>query len=182
MRVLSARDLQRVSWLNKYSEKELIEIKRDKVVAKALAEIGFDVSKPIQIYASVHRDLAKHVALGYVFAGEVLNSRKFLTSNVATLTDVLCASANHDVSLTEALAQLAGKSPNYCHTNPGDENKELFKDQYEVDWQNISYEILIMNQYRDKIRGPAYNSWGSPTTASEYADWLKSNRKIHENS
>lgn len=173
MKTISFRDLQRVSWLAKYSEENLLDIKRDKLVVKVLSQIGFNCTKALQYSYAYHRDLTGFINFGYMVSGEIDLSRSFLTSKLADLTDILVASAHTDISLTVTLAELAGKFTKYGITGSVPNEKGIYSDQWNPNWKEVEEKINQATLMIAKIRGPAYNEVGSPKTVEEYAYFYK---------
>ena len=178
-RSISLRDIQKVSYLSKYSEKELLSIHRDDEVNGVLATLGFDLEQPILYFPCLHRDLTNHVAIGYLAIGETQINRSFIDGPFADLTSRLEAAAYNDVSLMIEIASLATVSREYgANEELGlDDNsywEDEFKGQLEPDWQIQQEKLLVLEKVRDSIRGSPYNASGSLKTPEEYKEYLES--------
>jgi hypothetical protein len=167
-----------VSWLSKYTEKDLLSINRDEEVNRALAVIGYDLDEPILYAPALHRDMTGHTEIGYLIYGSTQINRSWIDSPFASLTERLEAVCYRDVSLFQELAKLGCAVREYggekvSTDDFGYEPEDLPPDQLEPDWKESGAEIEKLVAARDEIRGTCYSESGALKTPSEYLSWME---------
>lgn len=168
-RVMSFRDLQLIPELSAYTEIELLYIERDALVNKYLAQLGFNVNKPVLYVPNKHRDIQGGVGIGYRAVGEISNDRVFLNSRLCSTIERLLAASVEDISLTKELSKLMGNSAIFRSDRMDGEDEEFPDCLIEPDYEQVKAEILNLEMVRDEIRGDKYNEYGNLKTAREYA-------------
>lgn len=170
MKAISFSDIKRASWLQGFSEVDMLSIENDEKVNRVLDALGVDCEYGISYYAAQHRNLAGDVLVGYLAAGEIQINRNHLTSPFADLTDILAASAYTDLSLTFELGELSGKQ--HCYESllslDDDTEKGFPKELVEPSCEQIGEQIRSMNELCESIRGASHNSAGAVKTPEEY--------------
>ena len=180
MKTISFSDIRRVSWLNKYSEFDLLQIDMDSQVYEVLAAIGFDIEFPILYYPAKHRNLAGEVVTGYIACGEVQLNESKISMAFKDLTDILVCASYRDTSLMTELAELAFKTLDWSEAlNDNDsldwqeERAVLPLDQLEPDFEFQEAKIKELADILISIRGTPYTNAGSLKTAQDYIDFAE---------
>lgn len=167
-RVFSFRDLQRIPALSGLTEFQLLSIEYDDLVNQHLAELGFDITKAILYVPAKHRDLSGKVAVGYRAVGDISQDRTYLNSSMCLPIERLIAASKTDMSLTRELAKLMGSNVDLRDDGVVEEPEDFPEELCESDADNVAYEILILENMRDQVRGSPYNEQGALKTPQEY--------------
>lgn len=168
-RVFSFRDLQRIPALSGLSEIQMLAIERDDLINQYLSTLGFDTTKAILYVPAKHRDLSGKVAVGYRAVGEIdPHNRTYLNSSVAAPIERLIAASKTDMSLTRELAKLMGSNIELKDDGATEEDDSYPPELIEEDHEEVSEEILNLENIRDMIRGSPYNEYGALKTPQEY--------------
>lgn len=162
MRTFSFRDLRLIPELGQYNEIYLLRPCMDRLMFDALAQLGFDMARPIQYVPTKHRDLQKKVAVGFQAVGYVTQDRAFLKSPLCTIEERLIAASYIDMSLARELANLMGSSSAFNAIPTGDTEDPDFPDELiEPDYEQVKQEILTLEKIRDQVRTNQYNEFGA---------------------
>lgn len=168
-RVFSFRDLQRIPALAGLTEVQLLSVERDDLVNTQLAQLGFDIRKPILYVPAKHRDLTGKVAMGYRAVGDIdPHNREFLNSSVCLPIERLIAASKTDMSLCRELAKLMGSNVDLRDDSMEEEPEDFPDELTETDEEAVYHEILILENIRDQVRGSPYNEHGGLKTPMEY--------------
>lgn len=168
-RVFSFRDLLRLNIFAGLNEVSLLQIQNDSLVNCVLADLGFDITKPILYVPAKHRDLSGHVAVGYRAVGDINpHDRTFLNSSLCLPIERLIAASKTDMSLTRELAKLLGSTVELRDDGAVDEADDYPEELTEPDEEQVANEILVLENLRDFVRGSPYNEQGALKTPQEY--------------
>jgi hypothetical protein len=182
-KVISAYDLLLADTLQGMNQFDLCHLDNIDKVNAVLETLGFDVTKPVHIYAAQHRTLKNEVKIGYVFAGEYNLSRQHIKGPYSTLEDVLVAASHSDQSLFEQLHAMSSACVSYGSDMALDENvpkqakkAERFShkshleyaNEYEEEENAITEQIKQLEDILFHIRGSQYKKDGSVKTVEDY--------------
>jgi hypothetical protein len=168
-RVFSFRDLLRINLFEGLNEIDLLQIKNDDLVNSVLAELGFDITKPILYVPAKHRDLSGKVGVGFRAVGDIdPTDRKFLNSSLCQPIERLIAASKTDMSLCRELAKLTGSTVELRDDGAVDEADDYPDELTEPDEEAVAKQILVYENVRDAIRGTPYNEQGALKTPQEY--------------
>jgi hypothetical protein len=169
MKVISAYDLLLADTLQGMNQFDLCHLDNIDKVNAVLDTLGFDVTKPIHIYAAQHRTLKNEVKIGYVFAGDMSLQRKHLTGPYSTTADLLIAASLTDKSLFEELHNMHHTSPSYGSDGALDQHIPEREDvAYKEEENAITEQIRQLEDILFHIRGSQYKTDGSIKTANDY--------------
>jgi len=161
-RVFSFRDLRLIPELSKYRELDLLHPRLDPLVNKYLGQLGFDMDYAILYVPAKHRDMQGNVGVGFRAVGEISINRSFINSSMCSLIERLIAASYTDPSLTRELCQLMGNSISFKNTEGESMDESDFPDELiEPDYDEVTREILMLENLRDSIRGPMHDEAGS---------------------
>ena len=179
MKTISFQDLLKVSWLQGYSEIDLLSIEMDEQVDKVLDEIGIDTEYPILYFPCKHRTLDNKVVVGYMACGEVSCNRKHTNSPYFDITDIVIANMYRDIDYAKELAEMAGRTTDWIGTLEEEIDVEENNEEIEIeeDYDMVSEQMRLLEDIRDRIRGPLYNNSGAIKTRAEYREWLEEQKR-----
>ncbi len=168
-RVISFRDLQRIPTLRTYKEDAMIRPEMDPIMFRYLAELGFSLEHPIEYIASIHRDCAGHVAIGYQAVGEIVPSKSkhpYLRHTTCPLAERIQAVAKDDMSLAFELARMAGRM--VIVDNGASEEDATYPDDWiEPTFKENSEKLKALTERSNNVRKIRYNENGSAKTPKE---------------
>lgn len=152
-------------------------------VYNVLATIGYDINKPVHIYAAQHRTMANDVKIGYLFAGELNLAREHIKGPYSRHEDVLIAASLQDKSLFEHLHEMSTTCTAYGGDMALDENlpqrpaadermalktSTAYALEYMDEEEKITKEIAQLEDILYHIRGSQRKSDGSVMSMWDY--------------
>lgn len=164
MKVISGRDIRKVSFLSHLSDIELMSPANDHLVNPVLHTIGFDLERGLSYNVALHRSWDKIVAVGLVISGEVRQDRLFQLSEWATSEDRQIGQS--DISLACHLASMECSQTSYSEGSELEEDKESWMDEDEI--EAIEDEIMSMSMVLRATRGSQQRKDGSVKRPSDY--------------
>lgn len=181
MKVISAYDLLLAEPLAGMNQFDLCHLDNIEKVYNVLATIGFDINKPVHIYAAQHRTLAQQVKIGYLFAGELNLAREHIKGPYSTHEDVLIAASLQDKSLFEQLHEMSTTCTAYGGDMALDENlparaeervhaksAEAYAEEYQSEEVRIVKEINQLEEILFHLRGSQRKLDGSVKSMYDY--------------
>ena len=185
MKTFSFSDIKLASWLQGYSEVDMLSIDMDEKVNRVLKELGGDLDYPVEYYPAYHRNMQGITRVGFVACCETSHNRKDLSGPFTTLTDILVVAAHRDSSLSQELGTLTGLSRNYSPaTEAGfDEHSDnymaeqlssmskLERADWEANRKDIMKQVAALEKVRDSIRGSQFSESGSLKTPEQYQQY-----------
>lgn len=181
MKVISAYDLLLAEPLAGMNQFDLCHLDNMEKVYNVLATLGFDIHKPVHIYAAQHRTLTKDVKIGYIFAGELNLAREHIKGPYSTHEDVLIAASLQDKSLFEQLHEMSTTCTAYGGVMALDENlparaedrvyaksAEAYDEEYQTEEDRILTEINQLEEILFHLRGSQRKLDGSVKCMYDY--------------
>ena len=92
------------------NEINLLHPSMDEIVKPILHELGMDKDKGFYVAANKLRTMDNEVVIGYRYVGTIRSDREWINSKACDAIDVVAISSFSDLSLTEQLSELLGKS------------------------------------------------------------------------
>lgn len=167
-KVISAYDLLLADPLKGMNQFDLCHLDNADVVYSTLAALGFDINKPVHIFAAQHRTMTNVVKIGYMFAGEHNFAREHIKGPYSTLEDVMLAAQAQDKSLYEELYAMNSRCSGYGGDHALDESVPVRDDEYRDEEIRVSNQIAQLEDLLYHIRGSQFNPDGSVKTLEEY--------------
>jgi hypothetical protein len=169
-KVISAYDLLLADPLVGMNQFDLCHLDNAQKVYDVLATLGFDISKPVHIYAAQHRTMSNKVQVGYLFAGEHDMRREHIKGKYSTLEDVMLAAQAQDKSLYEELYTMNTRCAGYGGIDALDENipKREQDSECTEEEQAVTKLIIQLEDILLHIRGDQIKADGSVKTLQDY--------------
>ena len=92
------------------TEEDLLCPSKDEIVNPVLYQLGINPARGWYIQANKMRTLDIESIIGYRYVGVVRNDHEWLNSKYSDVMDRIAASSFEDISLTQELCELLGKS------------------------------------------------------------------------
>lgn len=157
----------------------------DKLVLSCLEQLGFDTKQAIVYLPSKHRSMQGKVAVDFIACGEINRDKKY--RHLLDTTQRIVAVGYSDASLAREMEDMLGRTRNY---QPDDmvvgkmSKKEREyrlendidlsdEDEYDVEYIEDDYDMVLaqikqLEEIRDTLRGPMFNSAGGLKLPNEY--------------
>lgn len=181
MKVISIRDLILAEPLAGMNHFDVCHPDNQTVVYGVLETIGFDITKPVHIYAANHRDMQNKTGVGYMFAGELNLKREHIKGPYSRPEDVLIAASLQDKSLFEHLHEMSTTCTAYGGDMALDENlpqraedgfqlksNAAYNAEYKNEEERIATEIAQLEDILYHILGSQRKSDGSVKSLEDY--------------
>lgn len=181
MKVISVRDLILAEPLIGMNHFDVCHPDNQAIVYDVLATLGFDINKPVHIYAANHRDMQNKTGVGYLFAGELNLKREFIKGPYSRPEDVMIAASLQDKSLFEHLYDMSTTCTAYGGDMALDENlpqraedrvyhksNAAYSEEYKNEEERIQNEIAQLEDILYHILGSQRKSDGSVKCLEDY--------------